>query len=294
MFLIPKETVRLDSLYRIYQETNGNISSLVELHKRMKSAGLTVEHVIKLLLIANNDILSIERKCRDLKRDEADLTAKNLNAVGIFQRLSNDISEESKILNQYRSSCKEELLELGKLRLQKEKLESLVRQFNDNNESLQRIKKLVKQIIEQRLMNHRHILLLALQSIIDSCRRDPVKFNILYYNLSAAPPITTTETQLAEFGMIEQYNHGLSTNEQLCFQHENANDDVAYSKVLVYVAEQFFDRTIKELEQVCIDQIIEAFISGSISKQLTRTSYLDSKAVPSMQTYENEKKDPLR
>jgi hypothetical protein len=37
---------QLDSLDRIYQEINGNVSSLVELHKQMKAAGLTVEHVI--------------------------------------------------------------------------------------------------------------------------------------------------------------------------------------------------------------------------------------------------------
>ena len=119
-------------------------------------------------------------------------------------------------------------------------------------------------------MNHRHILFLALQSIIDSCRRDPVKFNILYYNLSL--DATTTETRLAEFGMIDQYNYGLSTNEQSCYQHENAND-VAYWKVLVDVAEQFLDGMIKELEQVCINRIIEAFISGSMSSQLTKKSY---------------------
>ena len=85
-------------------------------------------------------------------------------------------------------------------------------------------------------MNHRHVLLIALQSIIDSCRRDPVKFNILYYNLSAAA-LTTTETRVAEFDMIEQYNYGPSTNDQLCYQQENAIDDVASSKVLVDIAE---------------------------------------------------------
>ena len=39
---------------------------------------------------------------------------------------------------------------------------------------------------------------------------------------------------------------------------------VAYWKVLVDEAEQFFNRMIKELEQVCINQIIDVFISGSI------------------------------
>lgn len=60
----------------------------------------------------------------------------------------------------------------------------------------------------------------------------------------------------------------------LDMQHENAND-VAYWKVLVDAAEQFFNRMIKEMEQVCIKRIIEAFIPGSISSQLTKKSFLD-------------------
>ena len=61
-----------------------------------------------------------------------------MNAVSTFQQLSNDISEEYKILSQYRPSLKEECLELDKLRLQKAGLESIVREFQNNNESLQR------------------------------------------------------------------------------------------------------------------------------------------------------------
>ena len=69
-----------------------------------------------------------------------------------------------------------------------------------------------------------------------------------------------------------------------------------YWKVLVDAAEQFFNRMIKELEHVCINQIIEAFISGSISLQLTKKSFLDSKAVLPVlpiQTNGNEKEDLL-
>ena len=257
----------------------------------MKAAGLTVEHVIKLLLMANNDLQSIERKCQDLKREEADITAKNLNAAGTFQQLGNDISEEHKILNQYRSSCKEERLELAKLRLQKVKLEFLVKQFQNNNEDFRRIKELVKQAVEQSLTNHRYRSILAFLSVIDSCRRDPVKFNVLYYNMS--PAATTTETRLAEFNMIDYYNFGLSPDKQLCYQHKDA-DDVAYWKFLVDEAEQFFNGRIKELEQLCINRLIEAFISTSISSQLTRKLYLHSEALPSIQTYRNEKEGPLR
>lgn len=61
---------QLDSLSRIYKENNGNISPLVVLHRQMKAAGLTVEHVIRLLVMTNNNLLSVEQKCQDLKREE--------------------------------------------------------------------------------------------------------------------------------------------------------------------------------------------------------------------------------
>ena len=223
---------QLDNLSRIYKDTNGNISPLIELYKRMKVEGQTVEHVIKLLQIANNDLQSIEQKCQDLKRKEAGMTAKNLNAVSTFQQLSNDISEEYKILSQYRLSCKEERLELDKLRLQKVGLESIVREFQNNNESLQRIKELVRRTVEQGLANQRHVLVLALVSVVDSCRRDPAKFNILYHNL---PTTAISEKRQVDFDHIDQYDHGFSSSEQWCFQHENSND-VAYWKVLVDAA----------------------------------------------------------
>jgi hypothetical protein len=90
--------------------------------------------------------------------------------------------------------------------------------------------------------------------------------------------------------MIDQHNYGLPANDQLCYQHENSND-VAYWKVLLDAAEQFFNRMIKELEQLSTDRIIEAFISGSISSLLIKKSNLDLNAVLS---YESEKEDPVQ
>jgi hypothetical protein len=93
--------------------------------------------------------------------------------------------------------------------------------------------------------------------------------------------------------MIDQYNYGFSGNNQLCYQHENSND-ITYWKILVDAAEDFFNRMIKELEHVSINRIIEAFISGSISSQLTKNSILDSKAVILKQMNGSEKWNPLQ
>jgi hypothetical protein len=72
-------------------------------------------------------------------------------------------------LDQYRSSCKEEHLELAKLRIQKVSLEFIVEQFQHKNEGYPKIKDMVKQTAENSLTDHRHLLKIAFLSVIDSC-----------------------------------------------------------------------------------------------------------------------------
>ncbi len=50
---------------------------------------------------------------------------------------------------------------------------------------------------------------------------------------------------------------------------------------------------VKELEHVCINKLVQAFISGSVTSQLAKESILASKPVLPTQIYGNEKKDPL-
>jgi hypothetical protein len=50
------------------------------------------QHVNRLLVIANNDLPSVEHRCRELERKEAFLKAGNQNAARTFQELSDLIS----------------------------------------------------------------------------------------------------------------------------------------------------------------------------------------------------------
>jgi hypothetical protein len=93
--------------------------------------------------------------------------------------------------------------------------------------------------------------------------------------------------------MNDKYNNGLFSNNELCYQYENSNN-VAYWTVLVDAADQFFNKMIKELEQVSINRIIEAFISGSISSQLAKKPILDPNAILPILADGNEKEDPLQ
>lgn len=192
---------------------------------------------------------------------------------------------------QYRSSCKEERLELARLRLQKEKLESLVRKFQNSNEDFRRINELVKQAVEQSLINYRYLLKIAFFSVVDSCRNDPIKFGILYHNLPTTTRTTrTTETQISLSDQNNNYGYRLTTDEQLLYRYNN--NDTNY-KLLLGEAERFFNERVKELTQVCISRLTEVCISASMSPQLDKKSCLNSGIVPSMQTCGIKKDDPF-
>jgi hypothetical protein len=255
-----REYWRLNQLYvlnQAYEETHGNLSSLIELYRQMKAAGLDVSHVIRLLKLANNDIQSIDRICQDLKTEQASLNAKNSIAAKTFQQLSDDISEEHKTLNQYRSSSREEGLDLAKLRIQKVNLEYMVKQFQNNNEDYLKIKNIVKEEVERILTNHRQLLKIAFLSVIDSCRSDAMKFSILYYNM---PPITGAVASSVPPALSSQYNYGLSADEQYQYPNRNSaaeeNDrNIAYEKTLLDESEKFYNKRVEALTQECIDHM---------------------------------------
>ena len=113
--------------------------------------------------------------------------------------------------------------------------------------------------------------------------KDPVKFNILYHNLST---VAIAVKRPAEFDHVDQYNYGLPTSGQLSYQHENSNDS-AYWRFLVDEAEKFFNDRLNELERVCIDRLTDVFTSVFIPSQSTKNSDLDSDVASSMQLYEN-------
>jgi hypothetical protein len=57
----------LDALNQIYQEIKHDMSYFVNLYRAAKSAGMNIQHVVKLLRIANNDLPSVEIQYEKLK-----------------------------------------------------------------------------------------------------------------------------------------------------------------------------------------------------------------------------------
>ena len=208
---------------------------------------LDKQHIIRLLKIANNDLPSVEHRIQGLERKESLLEGNIQEATRTLRGVSDRVSEESNALEQIRSSYKEKHLELTKLQIQLIRTENRIEQFQKNNGYL-KIKQTVKQEVERALNNDRHLLKLAFMSVIDSCRCDPTKFKILYYNM---PTSTTTHSILS--AQNSQDDCDLSVGRRSQYLHPF---DDGYGKLLLDKSEQFYNTMVEALANMCINKIV--------------------------------------
>ena len=175
--------VGLDGLNEVYQELKGNIWPFVNLHRSVKAAGMNIQHVVKLLSIAANDLSSVENRYELLKREADKLEEDKSSSTRILQSLSNQISSMRDKLDSIRIEYQKEKTRLSELYQRSFKQEVLVRQFQNDNEEYLKIIKTVKEKVFDVLSARKVFLHLALFSLTESMRNDPDKYNsLIYYN----------------------------------------------------------------------------------------------------------------
>jgi hypothetical protein len=121
-------------LHHVYDEIKGDIISFLNLRKLAKAAGMNAQHVANVLKIANDHLPSVEYRCEKLK-SQPDLKSGNPNSARTFQDLSDLISTTHNTLEQYESDCKEKRLEITILQIQKIEAETIVKDFQKNDET---------------------------------------------------------------------------------------------------------------------------------------------------------------
>src|ERR1043165_7785956 len=90
---------KLKGLYmldQIYEEIKDDIGSFVNLYRLAKSACMNVQHVNRLLAIANNHLPSVEHRYERLIREVATLEFDRANSARDFQQLNDHITMVSK------------------------------------------------------------------------------------------------------------------------------------------------------------------------------------------------------
>lgn len=175
--------VGLDGLNEVYQELKDNIWPFVNLHRSVKTAGMNIQHVVKLLSIAADDLPSVENRYELLKRVAGKLEEDKSSSTMVFQSLSNQISSMRNTLDSIRIEYQKEKTRLSELYRRSFKQEVLVRQFQNDNEEYLKITKTVEEKVTDVLSTRKLFIQLALFSLTESIRNDPDKYGSLtYYN----------------------------------------------------------------------------------------------------------------
>ena len=174
-----KESWTLKQLYdlnSIYLETKGDLGSFVTLYKLSKAAGLNADHVIRILRLADDDLLSLEGRYYNLKSEIKSLEAKKENLIRIMQDYENQVIALGKSFDDYCRLCQEEEVKLGDLQTKRLKAEAIVSHFENNNKEYVNIRSVVEHKVCSTLSNAALLLKFAVSSVIHSIRNNPEQY----------------------------------------------------------------------------------------------------------------------
>ena len=120
---------QLHDLYQVYEKIKDGIGSFVELHRLIEAAGMDINHVKRLLEVANGELPKVEEMYKNLLRDVMNLNQKKRDAEAAILKLNGDFIY-------LRNSADHQRLRVRKTRIRKEESipkENKVRVSNKSN-----------------------------------------------------------------------------------------------------------------------------------------------------------------
>ncbi|MFZ0326072.1 MAG: hypothetical protein WBP64_17890 [Nitrososphaeraceae archaeon] len=162
-------------------DTKGDLGSFVKLFTLSQEAGMNTEHVIKILRLADDDLLRLEGRYYNLKSEVKSLEAKKENLIRIMQDYDNQVKALGKSFDNYCRLCQEEEVKLGDLQRKRLKAEALVNHFENNHKAYLRIKNAIEEKVYATLSNGASLLKLAIACVIHSIKSNPEQYVSLIY-----------------------------------------------------------------------------------------------------------------
>ncbi len=202
---------RLHKLNLVYEEIGDDIRHILELYRRAKKEGMSIESVVKILQLVDEDNyigLSSFEKERKWRTDEIHELDMRIERSKIHLHSVNDeIASSKQLLNFYTISCERKRQEAESLNSEIIKLETLVSRFKSNNEEYLKIKQTVEEKVSSVLTDGKVILQFAIASVVEAIRRNPDKYNNLLVcssSSSSTAIISTQQSSLPHYN--EEYN----------------------------------------------------------------------------------------
>ena len=223
------------NLNQIYAEMKDDLWSIIELHRRMKTEGLSPQQVTRIL----KRIITLERQNLELEGEQARLEVGNRQAAKTFQQFTDSIQKNHKIMEENDYAINQQKQEIFSLNKEKTRLENIINSIQLNSEKCVKIKQIVKQEVESIVSNPTRLRRLALAALFESSRKHPGKFQTLYYNM---PSHLSVEQILSES----------SINQNASPYRYSMNED---EKILLDEAEQSYNRIVNAITNTCINEM---------------------------------------
>lgn len=230
----------LRDLYHIYEEVKADMSFLIELYRSMTYEGMNIEHVIKLLDIANNHLPSVESKYENLRKEINSLENANRNLARTYQQLRDDVSSLDETIGKLQSTVGQLRREVTKLNLQKLRTEKSVKHFQNNNEMVVKIRQMVRQELESFMPNPKRLLKAALISIFQASRNHPGKLIAMSYNL----PSNLLSGSFIDLDLRYPRHHNYLYNA-----------DAAFENFLLDQAEELYNKIIDDITNKSVNVV---------------------------------------
>jgi archaellum component FlaC len=229
---------QMHDLNIVYEELKGDIVPFLKLYRSAKAAGMSEEHVVNLLRIANDNLPALEHRYEGLEQEINSLEIRKLNSNKDLQDLRKRILNSRNALDSCNLTYRQQAEKLASLQSKKIALENLVNQFENNNEEYLKIHQTVKDKVGSTLSDGKGLLRLALYSLIESIRNEPVKYSsLIYYNNM----YSTTDSSYMHEERKQQY----VSSQDYFIEH--------YSVMLLNEAEKLYNKLVKDLVNEAID-----------------------------------------
>jgi transposase len=169
---------RLHSLNLIYEDIKDNIIPIGKLYRRIKKAGIKIEHAVNLIEVANYDLPIIEQRYQKLKREVNELETRKSEEAAALRKIEYQKANVERTVKSLGISSQKEAAKKDRLLWESMKLERLLELFR-NKKEYQEIRNIVQEKVDGSLSDGKRLLRFALYSLIESMRKDPDKYSAL-------------------------------------------------------------------------------------------------------------------
>jgi predicted RNase H-like nuclease (RuvC/YqgF family) len=138
-----------------------------------------MEHVVRILKVADGDLPRLEGRCHNLKSEVKSLEAKKDNLVRIMYEYENQVNVLGRSFDNYCRLCTEEELKLADLQRKRSNAEELVSHFENNDKEYPKIRNFIKEKVYATLSKGEILLKLATYSVIQSIINNPEYHNLI-------------------------------------------------------------------------------------------------------------------